>query len=54
MDRNFYSVSILTETGWQLSRLFTTIRAARTYAKWCSKTWEARIHKGGPGGELVA
>jgi hypothetical protein len=51
---SFYHVLILTETGWTVSRLFEKLSAARKYAKWCSERWEAKIYKGGPGGELVA
>ena len=51
---SFYHVLILTETGWTVSRLFEKLAAARKYAKWCSERWEARIYKGGPGGEPVA
>lgn len=51
---NFYAVVITTETGPVVSRFFTTIRAARRYAKWCSEKWPTQIYRGGQGGELVA
>lgn len=55
MSRHFfYSVVILTETGWQVSRTCETKRVATNYAKGCSKTWDAMVYKGGPGGERVA
>lgn len=50
---SMYTVCILTETGWQYSRTFTKIAAARKWAKWCTERWQAQIYKGGPGGEIV-
>lgn len=53
---SFYSVSyVAPETGcWVMSRLFTKLAAARKWAQWCSRLGEAKIHRGGPGAELVA
>ena len=48
-----YAVEITTENGPVISRFFNTIRAARKWAQWCSKTWPSRIMKGGAGGEEV-
>lgn len=49
----FYAVEIVTENGPVISRYFQTIRAARRWATWCSKTWPTRIMKGGRGGVEV-
>ena len=48
-----YAVEITTTEGPVISRFFNTIDAARKWAKWCAKTWPARIMKCGQGGEQV-
>jgi hypothetical protein len=50
----FYTVCILTETGWQYSRSFNTKAAAQKWARWCSERWQAALYKGAPGGERLA
>lgn len=54
MARPFYTVFLLTETGWTYSRSFQKVVTARKWAKWCSKSWPASIYKGGPEGECIA
>ena len=59
MASNFYSVQFLsTSTGsWELSRYFSTVRAARAWAQWLTSQnfiREVTILRGGPGGEPVA
>lgn len=56
MRRNFFVVEFLTAEGWQFSRTFTQVRNARKWRAWLAQqTWcnEARVMRGGPGGELV-
>ncbi len=48
-----YAVEISTHEGPYISRFFNTIRAARNWAKWCSKKWPTRILRGGQGGDEV-
>jgi hypothetical protein len=48
-----YAVEITTQDGPVISRFFTTIKAARRWAKWTSQTWPTRIMQGGPGGMEV-
>ncbi len=48
-----YAVEITTTTGPVISRFFTTIRAARKWAKWCGQKWPTRIMAGGAGGMPV-
>ena len=51
------SVSILLSSGWEVSRHFQTLRAARSWARHCaaqSYCLDVAIHRGGPGGERVA
>jgi hypothetical protein len=45
-----YAVELTTNEGPVISRFFSTIKAARKWAAWCSKTWPTRILKGGQGG----
>jgi hypothetical protein len=48
-------VSILTpERDWVISRTFATLTAARKWAVWCSRTWQAAIDNGEPGGARIA
>lgn len=54
MAKQIYAVEITTEAGPTISRYFHTLHAARVWAKWCSKTFPARIMRGGQGGEVVA
>ncbi len=53
MSKTFYAVEITTADGPIVSRFFDKLSAARTWAKWCSKTWPSRIMKGGQGGVEV-
>lgn len=54
MASTFYAVLITTlESGEVVSRYFSTVKAARTWAAWTAKTWPTRILKGGQGGEEV-
>jgi hypothetical protein len=48
-----YAVEITTQDGPVISRFFSTIKAARKWAKWCAIKWPTRIMKGGAGGEQV-
>lgn len=48
-----YAVEITTTEGPVISRFFTTIKAARKWAKWTAKTWPTRIMQGGAGGMEV-
>jgi hypothetical protein len=58
MKTSFFEVTFKDQAGeWQRSRLFQTICAARTWARWLSgKSFVAdvAIHRGGAGGELVS
>jgi hypothetical protein len=44
--RTLYHVEVTTENGPEISRFFETIKAARRWAKWCSKKWPTRIMLG--------
>jgi hypothetical protein len=57
MTSSFLSVSLLLSSGWQVSRYFQTLHAARRWARHLaaqSYCLEVAIHRGGPGGEQVA
>jgi hypothetical protein len=54
MANNFYAVEIVTVDGPVISRIFSTLKAARTWAVWTASKWPTRILKGGRGGEVVA
>lgn len=54
MARNFYTVEITTADGPVVSRIFSTLRAARVWAKWTAAKWPTRIMAGGSGGQEVA
>lgn len=58
MKTNFYETTFVNASGIvERSRLFQTIRAARTWAKWLAKqkfVQSVSIYKGGAGGELVS
>ena len=57
MRSSFLSVSFLSNDTWTVSRTFSTVRAARKWARWLSShsyVQEVAIHRGGPGGELLA
>lgn len=54
-----YTVSFLNSSSqnWEISRHFSTLRAARKWSVWLSGhsyCAEAAIYRGGPGGERVA
>ena len=54
-----YSVSFLSSSSqtWQVSRFFSTVRAARKWSTWLAgqaAVAQTAIHRGGPGGEVVA
>ena len=55
---SFLSVSFADANGvWTVSRYFSTIRAARNWARFVGNlpnTREVAIHRGGPGGERVS
>ena len=56
MAASFLSVSFLSAGAWQVSRHFSTVRAARSWARWLraqSYVEAVAIHRGGPGGELI-
>ncbi len=56
MPASFLSVSILSHGAWSVSRYFSTVRAARSWARWLRSQPYAEavaIHRGGPGGEPV-
>lgn len=56
MSSSLLSVSLLTASGWQISRHFSTLRAARRWARWLreqSYAQDVAIHRGGQGGERV-
>ena len=57
MRSSFLSVSLLSNDTWTVSRTFSTVRAARKWARWLSThsyVQEVAIHRGGPGGERLA
>jgi hypothetical protein len=58
MPSSFLSVSFLHANGeWHVSRHFSTLRAARNWARFLrshSYVSEVVIHRGGPGGERVS
>lgn len=54
MASTFYTVEITTMDGPVISRIFSTLSAARTWAKWTATKWPTRIMKGGQGGQEVA
>jgi hypothetical protein len=53
-----YSVSFLSAaSSWEVSRFFSTLRAARKWASWLASqpyATKVAIHRGGVGGELIA
>ena len=54
---SFLSVSFSSNGAWVFSRTFSTLRAARKWARWLSAhsyVEEVAIHRGGPGGEVVS
>lgn len=57
MSSSSLSVSFLNTTGeWEVSRFFSTVRAARSWARWLSGrsyVREVAIHRGGAGGERL-
>jgi hypothetical protein len=57
MRSSFLSVSFLSNGAWTISRTFSTLQAARKWARWLSThsyVEKVAIHRGGPGGELIA
>ena len=48
--QTFYTVRILTDAGWQVSRSFQTLQAARKWTKVCSQS-RSKIYKHSPNGE---
>jgi hypothetical protein len=57
MPASLLSVSFLSNDSWTVSRYFSTVRAARKWARFLrsqSYVSEVAIHRGGPGGERVA
>jgi hypothetical protein len=57
MPSSLLSVSLLSNGTWQVSRYFSTVRAARNWARFLrsqSYVSEVAIHRGGQGGERVA
>jgi hypothetical protein len=57
MPSSFLSVSLLSDGTWTVSRYFSTVRAARNWARFLrsqSYVADVAIHRGGPGGEPVA
>ncbi len=55
---SFLSVFLLNASGeWLLSRHFSTVRAARNWAKWLrtqSYAKDVAVYRGGQGGERLA
>lgn len=54
MKRTTFAVEITISGRTEISRFFTTLAAARKWARFCSKLGATRILAGGPGGVEVA
>ena len=53
MNRTTFAVEITVSGRTEISRFFTTLTAARKWARFCSKLGAARILAGGAGGMEV-
>jgi len=55
MKRSLFSVTFAQDGNEILSRYFSTLRAARSWAKWLSgKHADVKVYEGQPGGMLRA
>jgi hypothetical protein len=54
MKRTTFAVEITVSGRPEISRFFSTLAAARKWARFCSKLHPTRILAGGPGGMEVA